>query len=212
MTKKIDQKGFTIIELLIATSVFATVLLIVTYGIIQISRMYTNGFIQTQTQNDAVSISNKLAQDVEFSAVSSITSEQNAQVTKTGFPAATYYYFCTTNNEYFYTSLGSLYQIPLPSGGCSTPSSFINTAGNITNLLSTDNNVVILNHSTYDTKNMISTSGNSGLYTVNIAVLYGDKNNLEYNGNTGQYNCQPTVLIGPFCSIYSLNTQAYTQN
>lgn len=211
MTLKTNQKGFTIIELLIATAVFSTVLLIVTYGIIQISRMYTNGFIQTQTQNDAVSLSNKITQDIEFSSSSKVTAEQSAQVTKNGSPT-TYYYFCTTNSEYFYTALGSLYQIPLPNGGCSPPASIINDS-NITNLLSTDNNVVILNHSQYYSQDMIVSPGNDdGLFTLNIAVLYGDKTNLEYNGNTKQYDCGATVLIGPFCSIYTLNTQAYAQD
>ena len=210
MMPKTNQKGFTIIELLIATAVFSTVLLIITYGIIQISRIYTNGFIQTQTQNDVVSITNKITQDIEFSSSSGVIAEQSAQVTKNGSPT-TYYYFCTTNTEYFYAALGSLYQLPLPNGGCSKPASFINNSG-ITNLLSTANNVVVLNHSQYYSKNMLVAPGDDGLYTINISVLYGDKNNLEYNGNTDQYNCKATVLIGPFCSIYTLNTQAYAQD
>ena len=217
MTLKANQKGFTIIELLIATTVFSTVLLIVTYGIIQISKMYTSGFIQSQTQNNAISISNKIAQDIEFSITSSINTEQKVTITKNGSPT-TYYYFCTTNNEYYYIPSGSLYQIPIADlhSSCTSPASIINNAtlaSETNNLLSSNGNMVILNHSLYDSSSsMISVDGNSGLYTVSLDVLYGNSSNLEYNKNTGQYNCKATVLVGPFCAIYPLTTQAYAQD
>ena len=205
MIKKMNQKGFTIVELLIATSVFATVLFIVTYGIIQISRMYTNGFIQTQTQNTAISISDQITKDLEFSSASVNTEKKSS--------SENYYYFCTTQNEYYYQPLGGLSEISLAyvnGGQCASPTaspSFINSPHS-QNLLSTS--MEILNHSSYDNQDMLT--GNSGLYTVGINVLYGNQTNLEYNSNTNQFDCRPTVLVGPFCAIYNLNTQDFSQN
>jgi hypothetical protein len=179
--------------------------------------MYTNGFIDSQTQSNAISISNKIAQDIEFSATASINTEQSVSITKNG-SSSTYYYFCTTINEYYYIPLGSLYQIPMTDlqNNCTSPAFIINNAtrgGETNNLLSSNGNIVILNHSQYDAQgSMMSADGNSGLYTVSLDVLYGNSSNLEYNKNTGQYNCEPTVLVGPFCAIYPLTTQAYAQD
>ncbi len=220
MIKKLDQNGFTIIELLIATSVFTAVLFIVTYGVIQISKTYTNGFIRGQTQNIAVSLSDTMTRDIEFSTTASITTDQSAQVTKTGSQATIYYYFCTTQNEYFYIPGGNIYKIPivslqgvLGSQNCFSPQQFINNSGLSadTQSLLSPNNVEILNHTVYDNQSMLS-NVSSGLYSVNIEILYGNQSNLVQNNNGSQWICRPTVLIGPFCAIYSFSTQAYTQN
>ncbi|HEY5268085.1 MAG TPA: prepilin-type N-terminal cleavage/methylation domain-containing protein [Candidatus Saccharimonadales bacterium] len=214
MIKKLDQKGFTIVELLIATSVFASILLIVTYGIIQISKMYTNGFIQSQTQNVTVSLSDQVTRDIGFSSASSITPDISAQVTVPGQGITTYYYFCTNQNEYFYLPGGSIYEISLGNiggQGC-TPSVINNTkySGYIQNLLSS-NNMEILNHTSYYNQNMVSQLS-PGLYSANIDVLYGSTGNLVQNSIGTQWICRPTVLIGPFCANYNLSTQVNTQD
>ena len=122
MIKKVDQNGFTIIELLVATSVFTSVLFIVTYGIIQISKTYTNGFIRSQTQNIAVSLSDTLTRDIEFSSTASIQPDLSVQV-KTGSGTVDYYYFCSTQNEYFYKTYpafkasGNSYSSNIPTEG-----------------------------------------------------------------------------------------------
>ncbi|HUC78954.1 MAG TPA: prepilin-type N-terminal cleavage/methylation domain-containing protein [Candidatus Saccharimonadales bacterium] len=211
---KINKKGFTIIELLIATSVFSGILLIVTYGIIQISKMYLNGFIQTQTQNIAVSLSDELSRDIEFSSETSITPD-------TTTPSGNYHYFCTNQYEYYYIPLGnSLNRVLLSklSLGCEAPQDFLSLpsfGSNIDNLLSSSN-ITILNNSKYDeaSSQAIMSGGAGGLYTVNIDVLYGNTTNLIKNSSTTdpQYICQPTVLIGPFCSTYDFITNVYSNS
>jgi prepilin-type N-terminal cleavage/methylation domain-containing protein len=200
MTNKLNNKGFTIIELLIATSVFASVLFIVTYGIIQISRMYTNGFVQTQTQNTAITIADTIARDLQFTP--NIQSGEKL--------GNNYWYFCTTKNEYFYIPLGSLYEISLSNIGnnCTVPDNSI--VSQAQNLLPASTNMEIINRTNYDNNTSIM-SGNGGLYSINVDILYGTIKNLTTN-NTGQYICKPTVTIGPFCSIYILRKVAYTQN
>ncbi len=69
--RKIDAKslkdgGFTIMELLIATVVFSVVLLIVTYGIIQVSRTYYKGVNETNTQTVARTIMDSIGQSIQF--------------------------------------------------------------------------------------------------------------------------------------------------
>lgn len=202
MIARLNNKGFTIIELLIATSVFASVLFIVTYGMIQISRMYTNGFIQTQTQNSAITIANGVIRDLQF------TSNIGSSELRSG----SYYYFCTSQNEYFYIPMGSLYQIPLSDIGdtCIDPNSI--NLSQAQNLLPPSSHMTILNHSTYDSSATTMLTGSGGLYTVDIYILYGNVSNLVKNLNTNQYDCKAIAITGPFCSIYNLRTVAYTQN
>jgi len=65
-TPIISQKGFTIIELMIATLVFSVILLLVTYGLIQIGRTYIKGLNESKTQQTARSIMDTISQDIQF--------------------------------------------------------------------------------------------------------------------------------------------------
>lgn len=47
---KINTSGFTLIELMIATTVFSVVMLISTYGFIKINQYYTKGVNAARTQ------------------------------------------------------------------------------------------------------------------------------------------------------------------
>ena len=59
-----SQKGFTILELMIASLVFSTILLLLTYGIIQIGNTYYRGGALVRTQN-----ANRKAIDAISSAI-----------------------------------------------------------------------------------------------------------------------------------------------
>lgn len=66
-SNSLHNGGFTIIELLIATSVFSVILLVLTAGIIQIGRVYYKGITSAQTQATARSIIDAVSQDIQFS-------------------------------------------------------------------------------------------------------------------------------------------------
>lgn len=88
-----DQKGFTIIELMISTAVFSVVLLIVTAGVITFTHQYLKGVTYSETQTTTRTIMNRLAQDIQFSTA--FTPIQDA-------PDGSYSYFCIGNDEYVY--------------------------------------------------------------------------------------------------------------
>jgi prepilin-type N-terminal cleavage/methylation domain-containing protein len=210
MTKKLDQNGFTIVELLIATAVFASILFIVTYGIIQISKTFTNGFIETQTQNVAISLSDQLTRDVEFSSGSIGTDRGPININNNN-----YYYFCTNQEEYFYNPGGSFYKIPISAiTNCGSPQSSWLTNAQTQNLLSSNmeilNNLPAYNDSSQ--QGIIANGSTSGLYSISLDILYGSTSNLVQNANNTQWVCKPTVIIGPFCATYTLTTGAYAQN
>jgi prepilin-type N-terminal cleavage/methylation domain-containing protein len=60
------QSGFTIIELLIATTVFSIVLLTIAAAIVQIGRIYIKGVTNTSTQQAARSLASDVADALRF--------------------------------------------------------------------------------------------------------------------------------------------------
>jgi len=61
------QQGFTIVELLIATAVLSTILVMVTVMITSIGNLYYKGVTLSQTQDASRTIANLLTQDLELS-------------------------------------------------------------------------------------------------------------------------------------------------
>lgn len=64
--KLANAKGFTVIELMVATAVFAVVLVLVTAGILQVSRLYYKGVNQANTQSVVRSVTDVIAQTIQF--------------------------------------------------------------------------------------------------------------------------------------------------
>ena len=62
-----NEKGFTLLELLISTTVFSVILLLCTFGLVQVGRNYYRGNIISRTQNAARSAMNTLTQSIQYS-------------------------------------------------------------------------------------------------------------------------------------------------
>jgi prepilin-type N-terminal cleavage/methylation domain-containing protein len=63
-----EQSGFTIVELMIATTVFSVILLLCTYGLIQIGRNYYKGSIVSRTQNVTRAVLDDVTQSITYGA------------------------------------------------------------------------------------------------------------------------------------------------
>lgn len=63
---KPTNSGFTIVELMIATLVFSVILLLATYGILNIGRLYRKSITSSRTQQTARSIIDTVAQNLKF--------------------------------------------------------------------------------------------------------------------------------------------------
>ena len=61
-----NNQGFTILELLIATTVFSVILLVVTTGIIRIGNIYYKGITASKTQESIRNISSELSSSIQF--------------------------------------------------------------------------------------------------------------------------------------------------
>jgi len=87
--------GFTIVELLIATLVFSVVLLIVTSGIMQVTRVYMKGVTETNTQNTARSVMDTISQAIQFGG-GVVTQTATSPVSGTD------YAFCIGSQQFSY--------------------------------------------------------------------------------------------------------------
>jgi prepilin-type N-terminal cleavage/methylation domain-containing protein len=67
MKKIKDNKGFTIIELMIATAILGLVLLLVTEVMMSMGKLYYKGVSLTRIQNDARTITDQVSQDIKYS-------------------------------------------------------------------------------------------------------------------------------------------------
>jgi prepilin-type N-terminal cleavage/methylation domain-containing protein len=70
MTSKLNrdrQEGFTIIELMIATSVLATILVIVTIVMVGIGNLYYKGINQARVQDNVRSLADEMSNKLQFS-------------------------------------------------------------------------------------------------------------------------------------------------
>ncbi len=67
------QDGFTIIELMIATSILSIILLMVTVVITNIGNLYYKGINQSAIQNDARTIVGQISEDIQFSGNTPVT-------------------------------------------------------------------------------------------------------------------------------------------
>ncbi len=99
-----DNRGFTILELLISTTVFSVILLLCTFGLIQIGRNYYRGATITRTQNVARSVMSTLTQSIQFSG-----SDFEGQLPPPVPPS--------TSGEFCIGSLGYTYNLGTQVGG-----------------------------------------------------------------------------------------------
>ena len=77
---KLRNKGFTIVELLIATAVFSFILLVVTTGIIRLGNMYYKGVISSRTQESIRNIVSETSSAIQFAQSSKVLNSQRIMV------------------------------------------------------------------------------------------------------------------------------------
>jgi competence protein ComGC len=111
-----DQSAFTIVELMIATLVFAVILLVITAGVTHFTTDYYRGINNSTTQTLARSVTDQISQAIQFSGAQPQSSDIG-----TGSGVV-----CVGNQEFYY-NLGkeiksgsdvALHQFTIPKGQC----------------------------------------------------------------------------------------------
>lgn len=198
-----NNKGFTIIELLIATTVFSVVLLLATETIIYVSKTYVKGQVEAQTQQTAQNILSTISQDIQYNRRSTV----NISISN----MKSYYYFCIGSHVYVYTlnhSLSSSFPTGLlvsPDPQCTPPTKIINSGagGQTKQLLSAHERLGQLN---------IVQQKNNNTFVISVRVAYGNSPYLtklpSSTSSNYQYTCNHPggVVLGNFCAVSSLTT------
>jgi type II secretory pathway pseudopilin PulG len=173
--KNQNSLGFTILELIIATTVFGIVLLVVTTGIIKIGKNYYKGLIESRTQEVARSIADDVTKTIQLGNTTKVIGAA---------PPAGASQFCLGTTRYTYlinekvssaTSIG-LTTETVPPNSCAGP------ATNKTQLLA--KNMRILRFSVEPRAGDLQMK----TWNVNIRIAYGDDDLLTHYNEDGSAN------------------------
>lgn len=200
-----SARGFTILELMVATIVFSIVLLLVTAGIIQIARVYYKGVTEANTQNTARNIIDTISQAIQFSGGDVEPSDPSA-VPGVG----TNFAFCVSDQQFSYrlgwqvennpnaTNAQSWHAlVQYPQAGC------ISAAPQDLAAQSVLGRELLGRHMRL-TKLLVQSVG-PNLYKVQVRVVYGD-NDLLTDPTSPDTVCKNQRAGTQFCSISELST------
>lgn len=205
---KRPEQGFTILELLVATIVFSVVLLLVTAGIMQITRVYYKGVTETNTQNTARTIVDTISQAIQFSG-------GDVTVTNPAAVAGTDYAFCVGNEQFSYRlgwQVENTHSIPTnqtwhalvqnSASGSGADCSSATSAQTLT-AESVSGRDLVNQHMRLSNLRVVSLGNN--MYRVQVRVVYGD-NDLLNNPTATNATCKGEQAGSQFCSVSELST------
>lgn len=186
--KKLHTRGFTIIELLIATVIFSLVLLIITGAIIQFSKVYYKGVLTSKTQEVARSIVDEMSRSAQFSK------------TKSQSPPATNQAWCFGNNRFSYTLKKRLVpgQAVLRTDSAANGSCGYNGGVGTRELMGEGMQLLKLD---------VIEDAASGQITITAVVAYGADTDINIdNMNPANSSCKALTLGGQYCAISTVTS------
>ena len=176
-----NNKGFTILELLISTTVFSVILLLCTFGLVQVGRNYYRGATITRTQNVARSVMSTLTQSIQFSG-----SDAVGTLPSTGTP--------TSSGTFCIGSLGYTYKLNTQVGN--NGGYALKTSECINGTPSNNKQTELLGKGMSLRTFTIVKSGD--YYTIDLLIAYGDSDLLNAqglcNGGAGSQFCATSSL------------------
>lgn len=207
------QRGFTIIELLIAVTVFSMVLILITTGVLRFTRQYYKGVIEGQTQDVARSIIDDITRSVQFSDGSVATIYSGGNPVAYCLGSAKRYRVYLNSEVTDSTPLGphqhrhALVSDNYPNCNGSTPATDVQDA---TTLTDPNAREMLGAHMRLG---VMSITGNSDVWTVDVRVIYGDDDLLcdpSLGVNPGGCNTGPPSSLPPSVNLAKLECRATT--
>lgn len=193
--KRLNNKGFTIIEMLIATIVFSVTLLIMTAAIMQFGKIYFKGTVQARTQQTVRTALQDISQSIQFGPVDPTGPFSDPSGVQ---------YFCVGNRRYSFvkdiqlgTATGQSAHVLVVDdpAGCGAPFPTMTTPA------LPDGAKELIGEKMQLTELEISKVGDD-LFAVTIAVAYGQNGDLEADKKA----CKALNLGGQFCAVSRLTT------
>jgi prepilin-type N-terminal cleavage/methylation domain-containing protein len=198
-----NAKGFTIMELLIATMVFGVVLLVVSTAILQFTRVYYKGITESKVQEAARTIADAITQGIQFSG-GTVTSTPDDPL------AGGSYAFCIGDRQYSY-QVGHQLTDGTPTStqkphalvhdyiaGCTSSTS----AQSMSSATVTGREML---EPRMRLAKMEVTSLGGSLYKVSVKVVYGDDDLLD-DPTTPEAKCKNIRSGTQFCAVSDITT------
>ncbi len=209
MKLKNNQKAFTIIELLIASTVFSMIILGACAAIIQMSRLYYKGIILSRTQTTGRNLAEAIAREIQFQGG---IVELADVVLPSGDPAKllkinrTHYMF-VVNKQQGADIANAIVKYNATTGGTETdpPDLTINLDSNIYHKI-LGNNMRIL---ALRVSEVGSGDYTAGLYSVQVVIAYGDSDLLNFQADLADTTCKGNLAGSQWCSVVKYNTMVY---
>lgn len=205
--RRMRQRGFTILELMIASSVFAVILLVVAVGVTQFSNQYYKGVTSTKTQAATRSVMAEISQAIEFSKTVAVIPAGANGVAGLCVDNALYSYKIgqqvvdTSPNASLHQGYHGL--VVGSTGSC--------TAGSVPSLPTTPGvpagSRELLGR--YMRLSALDVNNVGDVYTVHVRVIYGDDTLLfpAVSSSTNWANEQCSNATGSkFCAVSDLTT------
>lgn len=214
---KSKRRGFTIVELMIAISVFSVVMIIATTGILLIARQYQSGVTKTAMQSATRDIHQKISDSIKYSG-GSIYQIDSGGVTG-------YSVVCAGNTRYFYrkpivtenkistgsefNSMSSLYFQQQTDDY--TPGNSVGKCGYISSVATEDlkiaqqllpNNAKV---AVFDVATTVDDDGITNASTIETTFVRGDYDLFNLPSIPGGLKCKSGVG-NEWCSVVSLSS------
>lgn len=213
-----NQSGFTIIELMIATTIFSLILMLCLAGILQITKMYYQGVTTARTQDKAREVVDEIAETLRYSS-------------STLFPQATpptdllvvgpdvlvgasddTNYLCIGSKRYTY-ALDRQLKSSSPDSTRKQKAHVLwvdtissSCTGSIDLTTALTNGKELLSENMRLTRFDIAYNSSSKTYQINIGVAYGDEDLLETSGTTKA--CKSAFTGTEFCAVSNISLTA----
>lgn len=208
--KTSNQSGFTIIELLIATTIFAFILLIATAGIVRIGQLYYKGITESRTEENIRAVSDELARSVQFATGYKIPISSPANIEKFCLGDTRYTGYIDQEFKTGTNNTGLVAETLTPGSSCAgcTNSCVLETR----QLLGSNTRLLKLN------VEKIGASSDQDAWDVDVRIAYGDDDLLTHNDTNGNRidvndklaledaSCRAGISGGTFCSVARLDT------
>lgn len=210
--RTIDQEaGFTIIELLIATTVLTLILLLSTVMITSIGTLYYKGVTLSQTQDSTRSIADQVVQDIQLT--SGVVSNGTTTFGSTVVSA-----MCIGTVRYSYIldrQIGTdstapanqikhvLWRDTVSSGAACLPADI--TLDPVGSTPATVNGMELVGNKSRLTAFSAVSPLSSSLYAIDVGVAFGDNDLLSGSGATTRCN---GGVADHFCAVSTLSTAA----
>jgi len=205
-----QQQGFTILELMIATTIFSLVLLGALAGIMQITRMYYRGVTQIRTEETSRALADEIGEAVRFT--------KNSIVPTQGSDAGTLHHMCIGTKRYSYRIDRQLALDPdagkqqsrhvlwvdQPANGCTSSTSPVNLNAENPSAEGTELLSEGMRLSRFDIRPL---SGSDGLYSIGITVVFGASDLIRPPDSTNAFpTCETAFSGSEFCAVSNVNT------